>query len=134
MITQKQMYKKIKKLNINYEQENFIVIYLDDKCDLIELEVLFIGGCDSCSICVKTIFRRAMRKNASSLCFAHNHPYSSCLSMKENLEASEADKKAFAQEVSAGELMGIDVLGGMIFNEKGFNSFAFEFADEEMKQ
>ena len=68
------IFNKIKKINIDFKQENFIVLYLDTKNKLIKSEVLFKGGLNGCLIDPKTIFRNALLNNANSIIIAHNHP------------------------------------------------------------
>ena len=61
------LFKKIKKIDIDYEQENLIVFYLNTQNELIDSEVLFKGGLTETTICTKTLFRRALIKNSNSI-------------------------------------------------------------------
>ncbi len=56
----KDIFKKIKKIDIDYKQENFIIFYLDNQNQLIENDVLFKGGINACLIDPNTIFRNAI--------------------------------------------------------------------------
>ena len=109
------LFKATKKINIDYTQENFIVFYLNTKNQVIDAEIVFKGGLNSCIICPKTIFRKALLKNSNSIIIAHNHP-------SECLEPSDADKDIFRYLKEAGELLLIKVLDSIIFNKKEFYS------------
>ena len=107
------IFKNIKKINIDYKQENFIVFFLDTKNQIIENEVLFKGGLDSCLVCPKTIFRNALKHNASKIIIAHNHP-------SKDLTPSYEDIDVFKKLKEAGDILQISVLDNIIFNKKEF--------------
>jgi len=68
------IFKNIRKINIDLSQENFLVFALDTKNKILKAEVLFKGGLARCCIDPKTIFRFALLQNAKSIIIAHNHP------------------------------------------------------------
>lgn len=109
------IFDKIKKVKVDYLQENFIVFYLDTKNKLISSEVLFKGGLNSVLIDPKTIFRNALKKNANSLIVAHNHPSG-------NLNPSEEDKEIFSTLKAIGKIISLTVLDSIIFNKKQYYS------------
>ena len=109
------LFKKIKKINIDYAQENFMLFYLDTKNKIIDSEVLFKGGLNACLICPKTLFRSALKHNANSLIIAHNHPSG-------DVTPSYEDKDIFERLKEAGELIQMKVLDCIIFNQKEFYS------------
>ncbi len=69
-----EVFKDIQKINIDYKQENFLILCLNTKNKLIHSEVIFKGGLNACLICPKTLFRTALKYNSNSVIVAHNHP------------------------------------------------------------
>jgi DNA repair protein RadC len=109
------IFNKIKTININYEQENFIVFFLNNQNRILTEEILFKGGFESCLICPNTIFRKALLNNSNKIILAHNHPSNS-------LNPSSEDINIFQMLKSAGEIINIKVLDSIIFNKEGFFS------------
>ena len=107
------LFEKIGKINIDYSQENFILFYLDTKNKVIDSEVLFKGGLNSCVIDPKTIFRKALTYNANAVIMAHNHPSG-------DLNPSYEDIRAFENLRQAGEILLLKFLDSIIFNETQF--------------
>ena len=109
------LFRKIKEIKIDYSQENFIAFYLDTKNSVIDSEIVFIGGLDSALIDIKTLFRKALLKNSAKIIVAHNHP-------SNELTPSYEDKEVFEKLKEAGEIIGLNVLDSIIFNEREFYS------------
>lgn len=109
------LFNKIKKINIDYKQENFLIFCLDSKNKIVHSEVLFKGGLNSCLICPKTLFRTALKHNSNSVIVAHNHPSG-------DLKPSDEDNEIFNRLKSGGELLNISVLDSIIFNKKEYYS------------
>ena len=109
------IFNNIKKFNIEFSQENFIIFYLDTKNKIIDSEVLFKGGLNSCLIDPKTLFRQALIKNSNAVIIAHNHPSG-------DLNPSDEDEDVFKQLKTAGEIIQIKVLDFIIFNETQYYS------------
>jgi len=110
------IFKKIKRIrNIDYQQENFIVFYLNTSNKVIKTEVLFKGGYDACLIDPKTIFRKTLIYKSSKIIIAHNHTSS-------NLTPSYEDKEVYDKLKEAGRTIDISVLDSIIFNKKEFFS------------
>jgi DNA repair protein RadC len=113
------LFGKIKTISIDYSQENFLVFYLDTRKVLIDTEVVFLGGLNSCLICPKTLFRKALVKKSTSIIVAHNHPSG-------NLKPSEEDISIFDKLQEAGELIAVEVLDSIIFNENSYYAMSIE--------
>jgi len=111
-----EVFKKIQKINIDFNQENFILIGLNTSNQIILKEVVFKGIIDSCIISNQTIFRKALLKNCAKIIIAHNHP-------SNNLNPSQEDKEIYKRVKEGGEVIGIKVLDNIIFNKKEFYSF-----------
>ena len=113
------LFKRIRKIKIDYDQENFIMFYLDSSNRLIKSEVLFKGGLNACVIDPKTVFRRALKANANALIIAHNHPSG-------NLNPSGEDSIIFQKLRDGGNIIQLKVLDSIIFNKDKFYSMEVE--------
>ena len=107
------VFNKISKIRIDYEQENFIVFFLNARNKLVSSDVLFKGGLNSCTLDPRTIFRKALLKNSSSIIVAHNHPSS-------NLEPSLEDYNVMRKLDAAGKLLQISIVDCIVFNKKEY--------------
>ena len=109
------LFNKIKKININYEQENLILFTLDTKNVIINYRVIATGGLNSCICDPKTIFRYALKDNSNAIIIAHNHP-----SM--DLKPSREDIEIFNNLKKAGEFLFLECLDSVIFNKNEYYS------------
>lgn len=109
------VFKHIKDIDIDYQQENFLVFYLNTKNKIVNEEVLFKGGVDACLICPNTLFRKALLNNSPKIIVAHNHPSS-------DLTPSGEDLNIFRVLKESGNIIGIKVLDSIIFNKEGYYS------------
>lgn len=75
-------------------REVFAVLFLTNELTLIQFEILFTGGISSCSVCVREVLRNALKYGASQLIIAHNHPNTSALPSKADLEITTSLAKA----------------------------------------
>jgi len=110
-----EVFKSIQKINIDYTQENFLILCLNTKNELIYSEIIFKGGLNACLIDPKTLFRKALIKNSNSLIIAHNHPTN-------DLTPSYDDKEIYRKLKEIGDILDLKVLDSIIFNEKEFFS------------
>jgi DNA repair protein RadC len=101
------------------KKEVFRVIYLNTQNQIIDSADLSEGTVDSSSISPRQVMENAIRQNASSLIFVHNHPSG-------DPEPSRHDKEVTRGLVFAGNIMQIKVLDHIIIG----NSHYFSFADE----
>ena len=109
------LFNRAKKVNIDHSKENFIVVTLNTKHQVIGEHIISIGILDASLIHPREVFRKAILDNAHSLILAHNHP-SGCV------EPSVADKEVTTLLKQAGELLGISILDHIIFNRTDFLS------------
>ena len=109
------LFKKIKKINIDFSQENFLLICLNTKNKIIYSENIFKGGLNACLICPKTLFRKALLKNSDKIIIAHNHP-------SKDLNPSDEDIQVYKMLKNAGDILNLKVIDSIIFNKKEFYS------------
>jgi DNA repair protein RadC len=110
-----ELFEKIKRIDIDYSKENFLVFTLDTKNRVIDWYIISIGILDASLIHPREVFRNAIKDNAKSIIIAHNHPSGILI-------PGDADKEVTKGLKDAGELLGISVLDHIIFSEIAFIS------------
>ncbi|MFB0566297.1 MAG: DNA repair protein RadC [Candidatus Aminicenantaceae bacterium] len=103
------------------KKEKFSVIFLDTKNQVIEEKTVFEGTVDSSVVYPREIVKEALKLNASSLIFAHNHPSG-------DPEPSSSDREVTKDLVFAANIMQINVLDHVIIG----NNCYFSFADHDL--
>ncbi|HHT38147.1 MAG TPA: DNA repair protein RadC [Mollicutes bacterium] len=98
------------------KQEYFYCLYLDNKKNLIDYKLLFIGTLNVSIVHPREIFKSAYLLSASSIICVHNHPSGSP-------EPSIEDKKLTSKLIEIGKLLGIEVIDHIIVSNDGYYSF-----------
>ena len=106
------------------KKEVFKIMYLNSQNQIIETENLFEGTINSSSISPREVIESAIKYNAASLIFIHNHPSG-------NPEPSQSDKEITRDLVYAGSIMRIRVLDHIIIGNNRYFSFAGDGLIEE---
>ncbi len=106
------------------KKEVFKVLYLNSQNQMIETEDLFAGTVNSSSVSPREVIESAIKNNATSLIFVHNHPSG-------NPAPSQSDKELTRDLVYAGSIMRIRVLDHIIIGNDRYFSFAGEGLIEE---
>lgn len=109
------LFDRIGKIDINYDQENFLVFAFNTRQQVISVDKLFIGGLDSMVIDPRTIFRKVLIANAASFLVAHNHPSG-------QLEPSDEDLAATRKLRAAAKMLHITFCDHVIFNKTEYYS------------
>lgn len=100
----------------NELQEKMICLYLNNRKELIQKKILFIGTVNQSNVYPRDIFREAVKNNASFLILVHNHPSGSIV-------PSYQDTIMTNEMIKIGRLMGIFVLDHLIIGREGFYSY-----------
>ena len=116
------LYHSMRDLNT----EVFKVIFLDVQNQVIEVEDLFEGTLTASSVYPREIMKSAIKHNAASLIFAHNHPSG-------NPAPSESDEEITRDLLLAANIMQIEVLDHIIIGENKYFSFADDGLIEEFE-
>ncbi|MDR5639858.1 MULTISPECIES: DNA repair protein RadC [unclassified Thermosynechococcus] len=95
--------------------ERFAVLLLDVRHRLLGSHVITVGTATETLVHPREVFREAVRRNASRLIIAHNHPSGS-------LAPSQADLDLTKQILQAGQIMGIPVLDHLILGNGDYQS------------
>ena len=100
------------------------VIYLNSQNQIIEIADLAEGTVSGSFISPRQVVEGAIKQNAASLIFVHNHPSG-------NPEPSKSDRDLTRDLVYAGTIMHIRVLDHIVIGENRYFSFAGEGLIEE---
>lgn len=95
--------------------EQFWTICLDSKCKVCGIFLISQGGTNLAIVKTKEIYKRVLMVNATNIIFSHNHPSG-------DLTPSGDDITLTKRLVSAGDLLGIEVLDHVIVSDTGYYS------------
>ena len=101
------------------KKEIFKVIFLNSQNQIIDTADLFKGTVDSSWVVPREVVEQALKYNAVSLIFAHNHPSGNC-------DPSPSDKDITRDLTYAASTMQIKVLDHLIIGNNRYFSFAGE--------
>lgn len=99
------------------EREIFCVMFLNSQNRLIATEDLFWGTLDGASVYPREVVKEALKHNAASVIFAHNHPSGV-------LEPSIADQRITERLQKALELIDVRVLDHFVVSNVDAMSFS----------
>ena len=100
------------------DREAFVILHLDVKNQLLDVELHGLGDVDSSAVYPRQVFRSALLRNAAALIFCHNHPSG-------DPEPSLADRELTRDLVVGAHALGIKVLDHIIVGRgEGYFSFA----------
>jgi len=101
----------------DYDYEVFAALYLDSQHQVIHFEELFQGSIASATVYPREVVKSALKYNAATIIFAHNHPSGIA-------EPSQADQQITQKLKSALKLVDIQVLDHIIIGDGDCTSFA----------
>ena len=94
------------------KKEVFKALYLNGQNQIIDTADLFEGTVNSSAVPPREVIEGAIKNNAVSIVFAHNHPSG-------NPEPSTQDRELTRELVYAGKVMRINVLDHIIIGDNG---------------
>jgi len=97
------------------ESEQMRVLLLDTKNRLIAAVTLYVGTVNECRVRIGEVFREAVRRNATALILAHNHPSGA-------VEPSPEDIALTREVVQAGKLLDVEVLDHLVVSAGAYTS------------
>ena len=92
------------------EKEMFQVVLLNTKNEIIAVENVSVGNLNSTIATPREVFHNAVRRSASAVILAHNHPSG-------NPEPSDADILLTDRMIEAGNILGIKVLDHIVIGD-----------------
>ena len=98
------------------QQEEFMVILLNAKNHVIDVECITKGTLTASLVHPREVFRSAIRRSAHAIILAHNHPSG-------DPSPSREDREVTRRLIEAGKLIGIEVLDHLIVGDGRYTSF-----------
>lgn len=98
-------------------QEYFVVVFLNNKNQVIGYTDIYKGSSNSVSINASEVFAEAIKKDAQKVIIAHNHP-------SQFIEPSFADDETTYQLQKAGKLMSVPLIDHIIVSFDSYYSYA----------
>src|SRR5574341_1303255 len=102
---------------VGADREYFVVLLLDAKHRINELNVVAIGSLTCTLVHPREVFKPAVIANAKAVILGHNHPSGDPTPSREDIKLTH-------RLVKAGELLGVAVLDHIIIGETGHISLA----------
>lgn len=99
----------------NLKKENFKVVFLDSRKNVIRDETIFVGTLNSSVAHPREVFDLAIRNNAAGIILVHNHPSGDC-------SPSDEDREFTKQVILSGRVLGIEVLDHVIIGNGSYYS------------
>lgn len=112
----KVIWEASKYLFTGLKQEHFYCYYFNNKQELIERKLIFMGTLNQATTHTREIFKEAYKVSASSIICLHNHP-------SNDVNPSNADKLFTERLMKTGTIQGIPVIDHIIVGENSFYSF-----------
>lgn len=112
----KTIWESSKYLFTGLKQEHFYCYYFNNKQELIERKLIFMGTLNQATTHTREIFKEAYKVSASSIICLHNHP-------SNDTTPSRADKLFTERLMKTGAIQGIPVIDHIIVGENSFYSF-----------
>ncbi len=112
--------KELWNMDIDYSQENFILLCLDSSNNLLKKKVLFKGGINSSLIDIRLLFNEVLTtRGCCSFIISHNHPTGNMKPSKQDMELTRKIKES-------SELLNLKLLDHIIISRTKFYSFLEE--------
>lgn len=117
----KDVYKSeiVKDELIEIDREKFLVFHVDGKNRVLNYEVVSVGSLNRSIVHPREAFKSAIKNNAASVIFVHNHPTGDPTPSSDDIAITK-------RLVEAGKILGIKVLDHIIVGDKQHFSFSEE--------
>ncbi len=115
----KQAYEAIKPHLEDLKHEEFWILILNRRKQIIKKQLISSGGVSGTVADPKIIFHLALQELASSIVLIHNHPSGS-------LKPSQSDLSLTKKLKKAGDVLDIPVVDHLIYTDDGYYSFGDE--------
>jgi DNA repair protein RadC len=110
------VFKYMKSILKDLKQECFYCIYLNNKNQVLERKLLFMGTVNKSIVHPREVFKEAYLCGATAIICIHNHPSGNVIPSKEDLKLTNNLKEV-------GSLLGIKVLDHIIIGKQKYYSF-----------
>lgn len=100
---------------VSLEQEHFVLLLLNSKNRVKKRKTIFIGSLNSTVVHPREVFRVAIENSSAAIICVHNHPSG-------DPTPSTSDIKLTNRLITAGEIIGIEVLDHVVVASGGYCS------------
>ena len=97
------------------DREVFLSILMTAKHHVIGIETVAIGAINSCGVYMRDLFKGALLANAFGIIASHNHPSGDPAPSQNDIDITQ-------RIVTAGNILGVEVLDHIIVGRNGFTS------------
>lgn len=104
-------------------REECKALFLDHKCRVMSYSSISKGGFAATYVDLRYVFTIALKRRASSIILAHNHPSG-------NLRPSQSDLQLTRDFIEAGKILRLPVVDHLIITKDGFSS-VLDFLPEQ---
>jgi DNA repair protein RadC len=116
--------KAIRSCIKDFKKEHFMLMILNTRNKILRIENISIGTLNASLVHPREVFKEAIKRSASSVVVAHNHPSG-------DSEPSEEDLKITRRLIEAGKILGIEVLDHIIVGKHTAKSTVTEHGRPE---
>ncbi len=116
LMNAKEIYENSKYLFIGKMQEEFYCLYFNNKQELIERKLLFMGTINRSVVHPREVFKEAYISSAASIVCIHNHPSGDTKPSREDVIFTKS-------LVEIGKVSGIPVIDHIIVGDNSYYSF-----------
>ncbi|MBN1981849.1 MAG: DNA repair protein RadC [Chitinivibrionales bacterium] len=99
------------------KQEHFLCVSINGANEIMTVRVVSIGLVNKSHVHPREVFADVISERASAVIVAHNHPHG-------ELRPSNEDSQITKQLKEAARILGLSLLDHIVFNTKGYYSFA----------
>lgn len=111
-----EIHESMKYLLKGKKQEYFYCLYFNNKQELIERKLLFMGTINRSIVHPREVFKEAYLRSASSIICVHNHPSNDPKPSKEDIELTR-------RLVEIGKMNGIPITDHIVITDDNYYSF-----------
>ena len=112
----KDIFESVRYLFAGKKQECFYALYFNQKQELLERKLLFMGTVNRSVVHPREVFKEAYLLSASSVICIHNHPSGDVTPSMEDIRVTKA-------LIEIGEMNGIPVLDHLVVSDDAYYSF-----------
>ena len=112
----KDIFESVRYLFAGKKQECFYALYFNQKQELLERKLLFMGTVNRSVVHPREVFKEAYLLSASSVICIHNHPSGDVTPSMEDIRVTKA-------LIEIGEMNGIPILDHLVVSDDAYYSF-----------
>ena len=116
LTSSKDIWESTKYLFYGKKQEYFYCLYFNNKQELIERKLLFMGTINRSVVHPREVFKEAYLHSASNIVCIHNHPSGDVMPSKEDINFTK-------NLVEIGRMQGIPIIDHLIVSDNNYYSF-----------